>query len=120
MTQATDQGGSDNPWKRQSINNQAFRNQFECLVRVECLDASSDDALLVSMDPSLARTAESLQQRQISKTETIYENDDAPTRRTFISDERHVKLSADLIAERFGITPTRAQRTRRVTTQRGI
>jgi hypothetical protein len=111
MTQATDQGGSDNPWKRQSINNQAFRNQFECLVRVECLDASSDDALLVSMDPSLARTAESLQQRQISKTET---------RRTFISDERHVKLSADLIAERFGITPTRAQRTRRVTTQRGI
>ena len=114
MTQATDQGGSDNPWKQQSINNQAFRNQFECL------DASSDDALLVSMDPSLARTAESLQQRQFSKTETIYENDDAPTRRTFISDERHVKLSADLIAERFGITPTRAQRTIRVTTQRGI
>lgn len=38
-----------------------------------------------------------------------------------MSDDRHVKLSAELIAdERFGISRTRAQRTLRVTTQRGI
>ena len=43
-----------------------------------------------------------------------------PARRTFVSDERHVKVSAELIAERFGIGPARAQRTLRVTTQRGI
>ena len=37
-----------------------------------------------------------------------------------MSDERHTKVSDELIAERFGIGLIRAQRTLRVTTQRGI
>jgi hypothetical protein len=97
MIQATDQGGVDNPWKRQSRDTQAFHTQFEYL------HADSEDALLKSIDPSLARTAESLHQRHTAQTDTIYDHNDAPTRRTFISVDRHVKVSADLIAERFGI-----------------
>jgi hypothetical protein len=55
-----------------------------------------------------------------SQVETVYEQINAPARRTFVSDEQHAKVSAELIAERFGIGPIRAQRTLRVTTQRGI
>ena len=52
--------------------------------------------------------------------EATYAQIDTPARRTFVSDERHVKVTAELIAERFGIGPTRAQRTLSVTTQRGV
>jgi hypothetical protein len=87
----------------------------------EYLEADSNEALLDSIDPSLARTAEVLQQNRIlAQANTIYDQVDMPARRTFVSDERHVKVSAELIAEGFGIGPTRAQRTLRVTTQRGI
>ena len=54
------------------------------------------------------------------KANAIYDQVDLPTCRTFISGERHVKVSAELIAERFGIGPTLAQRTLRVTTQQGV
>lgn len=37
-----------------------------------------------------------------------------------MSNERHLKATAELVAERFGISPVRAQRTLRVTTQRGV
>ena len=114
MIQATAQGGRDNPWKRRVIATQASHQPFEYL------EADSDDALLDSVDPSLARTAETLQQHRIAQTYTIYDQVDTPARRTFVSDDRHVKVSAELIAERFGIGPTRAHRTLRVTTQRGV
>ena len=58
--------------------------------------------------------------QQISQVKTEYEQIDSPARRTFVSDERHTKVSAELIAERFSIGPIRSQRTLRVTTQRGI
>lgn len=45
---------------------------------------------------------------------------DIPSRRTFVSSERHVKVSAELLADRFGIGPKRAQRTIHVTTQHGV
>jgi hypothetical protein len=95
---------------------QAFHNQYEYL------EPDSDEALLDSIDPSLARTAETLQRHRIlAQFNAVYDQVDTPARRTFVSDERHVKVSAELIAERFGIGPTRAQRTLlRVTTQRAV
>ena len=116
MIQATDQGGRKNPWKRRRLAATQAIHQCTC----EYLEADSDEALLDSIDPSLARTAEALQRHRISQADTIYDQVDTPARRTFVSDERHVKVSADLIAERFSIGPTRAQRTFRVTTQRGV
>ena len=56
----------------------------------------------------------------MSQVETHYDQLDTPARRTFVSDERHVKVSAELIAERFGVGPIRAQQTLRVTRQRGV
>jgi len=114
MVQEMAQGGQS-PWKR--------RREF-CLpneMRYEYLDPNSDEALLHEIDPSLVLMTERLTKRQrISQVETVFEQADAPARRTFVSDERHTKVSAELIAERFGIGPIRAQRTLRVTTQRGI
>ena len=114
MAQATAQGGS-RPWKRrlESVNSYDARSEY--------LDAESDEALLHAIDPSLAHIAERLRKRyRMSQVETDYDQKDVPARRTFVSDERHVKVSAELIAERFGIGPVRAQRTLRVTTQRGV
>ena len=114
MAQATAQGGT-RPWKRRLESVNVFDN------RSEYLDAGADEALLHSIDPSLAHTAERLHKHyHMSQVATNYDQQDTPARRTFVSDERHVKVSAELIAERFGIGPIRAQRTLRVTTQRGV
>ena len=89
----------------------------------EYSDATSDEALLDSIDPSLVQVGTMLGRhdcRRFSQVDTIYEQTDLPSRRTFVSSERHVKASAEVIAERFGIGPERAQRTLRVTTQRGV
>jgi hypothetical protein len=115
MVQSTAQGGNVYPWKRKLATTSA---QFP---RSEYIDAKSDVALLDSVDPSLAQTQERLQQTyRVSQIETVYDQLDTPARRTFVSNKRHAKVSAELIAERFGIGPTRAQRTMRVTTQRGV
>ena len=104
------------PWKRQLFETVTV---FES--RSEYVDAESDEALLDSVDPSLAHMAERLKEaRVIAQAKPIFDHLDTPSRRTFVSDARHVKVSADLIAERFGIGPTWAQRTLRVTTQRGV
>ena len=123
MARATAQGVS-RPWKRRVVEAD-YQNED----RSEYIDSGSDEALLDSIDPSLAHTAECLHNRYCvsrtstrtaSQVETIYDHLDTPARRTFVSNERHVKVSAELIAERFGISPIRAQRTLRVTTQRGV
>ena len=109
MVQATDQGGQ-RPWKRR-------RESFIVNeTRYEYLDPSSDEALLHEINPSLVP----VERHQLSQIETVYEQTDVPARRTFVSNERHAKVSAELVAERFGIGPLRAQRTLRVTTQRGV
>ena len=105
-------------WKR--------RSSVGALHYYEYLDADSDEALLDTIDPSLVRVGEQISEHclyrsgQISEVDTVYEQQDTPSRRTFVSTERHVKVSAELLADRFGIGPKRAQRTLRVTTQRGV
>ena len=46
--------------------------------------------------------------------------EDIPARRTFTSTERHTRITADILAERFCIGPTRAKATIRATMQRGL
>jgi hypothetical protein len=45
---------------------------------------------------------------------------DTPACQTFVSDERHTKVTAEAIAEKFRISIPQAQWTLRVTTQRGV
>ncbi|KAI2502013.1 Reverse transcriptase (RNA-dependent DNA polymerase) [Fragilaria crotonensis] len=120
MLQATHQGGSTvhPPWKRQIAT---VDSTFED--RYEYADANSDDAMLDSIDPSLVRLNERLnakQQRVNAQVDTVFDHTDAPGRRTFVSEERHVKVTAHSLAEKFGISIPRAQRTLKVTTQRGV
>ena len=120
MVQATHQGGGgrgQHPWKRYVATVDSDHKRYEYL------DADSDEALLDSIDPSLVRLGERLdaaQHRFNAQLDTVYDQTDAPARRTFVSDERHIKLTVEALAEKFGISIPRAQRTLRVTTQRGV
>ncbi|KAI2502896.1 Reverse transcriptase (RNA-dependent DNA polymerase) [Fragilaria crotonensis] len=119
MVQATNQGGRNHPWKRQIETTDSTYNRFE----YTDVEISSDDAHMDSIDPSLVRLGERLHQklkRVSAQVETVYDQTDTPARRTFVSDERHTKVTAEMIAEKFGISIPRAQRTLRVTTQRGV
>ena len=58
--------------------------------------------------------------RRLEHVNAGHEPMGTPARRSFVSSERHSKVTAELVAERFGISPVRAQRTLRVKTQRGI
>jgi hypothetical protein len=101
-------------WKRQVSSASSTQ-------RHEYVDADCDDALLDSVEPSLVHLGKLLTQYHLSQLDTtVLEQLDVPSRRTFVSTERHEKVSAELLADRFGIGPKRAQRTMRVTTQRGV
>jgi hypothetical protein len=91
------------------------------VTRYEYLDPKLDETLLHSICPSMVNLKELLSNRIISQTMT-YDKDleDVPARRTFVSHERHSKITADHLAERFGIGPERAKATLRATTQRGL
>ena len=45
--------------------------------------------------------------------------EDIPTRQTYTSTEMHVKISAEVLADRFGIGLERAIQTLKANTQRG-
>ncbi len=118
MLQATTQGGSkSHPWKRQVASIDSVYDRYEYT------DANSNEALMDSIDPSLVCLGEQLNARQRrvnSQVDTVHDHTDTPGRRTFVSEELHLKITAEVLAERFGISIPRAQRTLRVTTQRGV
>ena len=99
MLQATNQGGrTTHPWKREIATVDSNYKRYEYV------DASSDDALMDSIDPSLVRLGERLharQQRFNAQVDTIYDHTDALARRTFVSDERHTKVTGEAIAKKF-------------------
>lgn len=45
---------------------------------------------------------------------------DVSPRQSFVSNERHTKITSERLAERFGIGPSRAKATLKATTQRGV
>lgn len=91
----------------------------------EYLNLASNDAWLDSIDPSLVHLSERLNEvRQRSsfyaQVKTVYDHMEIPARRTFVSDKRHIKATVEMLSDKFGISVPRAQRTLRVTTQRGV
>ena len=82
-----------------------------------------DEDLLKSLDPYLSGLKEKLAAlvpRYMSEV-TWYNNslEDIPTRQIYTSTERHVKISAEVLADRFGIGLERERQTLKATTQRG-
>ena len=82
------------------------------------LDPSSDDSILHSIEPSLV-DLKSLMISQVNINSLSNQDDDVKERRTFVSHDRHVKVSEGLIADRFCIGLKRARATLKATLQRG-
>ena len=74
-----------------------------------------DEDLLESMDLSISGLKEKL--AEVARYDDSLE--DIPTRQTYTSTERHVKMLAEVLADRFGIGLERAIQTLKATTQRG-
>ena len=66
------------------------------------------------------RTIEKLQSRNIKAVDKQPVEGDISHKRTFVSAERHTKITVDKLAERFCIGPLKAKETLNVTTQRGL
>lgn len=110
LSEATTKGASCIfPWKRTIQGTHAITREY--------LDPRSDEAILDSIDPLLVRLNDG---RQVSES-SMYEPTtlDLPVRRTFVSTDRHTKVTAEGLSERFGIGIQRARATLRNTTQRG-
>ena len=73
---------------------------------------NNDDLVLRSIEPSLIFLSE-------LTTDHHGEPNDVPARRSFISTDRHLKVSADQLSERWCIGPKRASATLKATTQKG-
>lgn len=91
-------------------------------------DPSSDEAQLHQISAALTNLKESIIAKistcfnpivQLQQTYQTPSIDEPPSRRTFVSGDRHAKLTADLLADRFCIGPERAKATLKATTQRG-
>ena len=74
-----------------------------------------DEDLIESMDPSLSGLKENLAALVLRYIAEVARYDDSlediPTRQTYTSTERHVKMSAEVLANRFGIGLERARQT---------
>jgi hypothetical protein len=77
-------------------------------------DPSSIDSIIHQIEPSMI----DIRERVIQKIE-LDTFDDIPARRTFISSDRHRKVTADGIAEMWCIGTKRAEATLEATTQKG-
>ena len=89
----------------------------------EYLDSIDDASLLHSVEPSLSNLKEQLLEKvsrnvvEVTRYDDVLE--DFPTSQTYMSTERHRKISAEVLADRFGIGIERARATLRATVQRG-
>lgn len=85
-------------------------------------DPTSDEALLNDVNPCLVQAKELFVKeiRRQSQVSSSNIPDDVPARRSFISTERHNKVSAESLAEIWGIGIKRAYDTIDATTQRGV
>jgi len=104
------------PWKRSISSTMMERITIHSQAYV---DPRSSNAELDSIDPLLANLNDG---RQIGSVGANIDEDtiDLPVRRTFVSTERHGKMTAESIAERFGIGIRRARQTLQATLQRGM
>ena len=107
-----------------NLQRRIAENQTSRSPRHECVDPSSDEALLHSIAPSLVDMREQLQAnlpREISQASRCDEGlEDLPTRQTCTSTDRHGLASAEVLADRFGIGLERARQTIKATHERGV
>ena len=86
-------------------------------------DERIDEDLLESIDPALSGLKEklvALVPRYVAEVSRYDDSlEDIPTRQTCTSTERHAKMSAEVLADRFGIGLERAKQTLKATTQQG-
>ena len=85
-------------------------------VKYQYIEPSSDDAIMHDMNPAIVR----LSQLQVHDNGMVHHNDgfNTPPINAFISHERHRKLSAESLAESWGIGLKKAKSTINATTQR--
>lgn len=90
----------------------------------EYVEPASDEALLHAIDLLLAdihgRMISKMKTRRMASVTREPPALDVEARRNFVSTERHAKITADKLANRFFIGPLKAKDTIRVTTQRGL
>ena len=82
------------------------------------LDIEDDTALLHSIEPSLVRLSQLLTKRVVASINEDMLDVQKP--RTYISTDRHTKITSEVLAERFCIGHHKAMATLRATTQRGL
>jgi hypothetical protein len=82
-------------------------------------DPTSDGALLHSADTSLLWIPPDSGRPGVALSQLDADPHDRPTRRTFISNERHQHATAETLSEYFGIGIARARQTLSVTLQKG-
>ena len=84
-------------------------------------DPTSDSAILHSIDPSVANVSSCLI-RTIAETHNEQDSqpENVPARRTFVDTSRHLKATAESLAELWHIGLTKAKKTMNATPQRGI
>ena len=80
-------------------------------------DPTSDEALLHSTDPTMTYDMHPHDLQTVAQLDTALL--DRPTRRSFISHERHQRVTADTLADFFGIGLERARQTLTATLQKG-
>ena len=101
-------------------------SEYHSIRKYEYVEPDSNDADLHSIDPTLTNLGRLLD-TTINTATTISSAttedptmEDIPSQRTYVSTQRHTKLTADALAEHFCIGPRQAYQTLKVTTQKGL
>ena len=99
---------SPRPWNPQAIRLQSVTsNGRPGTVNGDSTDITSDKCLLCSVNPCLVTLKELATQCtwRITQQGTRHTHDNVPVCRMFISTERHANITANALAEHFGIGP---------------
>ena len=111
---------STNTAKEEIIPVQCQVNQVTADVQYSYNDLSKSECILHEIEPSLVSLSELQSELQEYRSQEYKDfPDDIPARRTFTSNERHKKLDAMALSEKWGIGLKRAEATLLCTTQRG-
>ena len=117
---------SQDQWNPQSVKLQSLKMKNPKMLQLDdesfaYLDPTDDEAILHSMKGSPNGLRERIIEKiGVPELEDHHVKTDLPMQRTFVSNERHSQINADMLAEKFGISPSTAKRTMNATLQRGV
>ena len=107
---------SDQEWEPDRVDLTKIR-------RLSQVESKSRAMYMVTMDGKESLYSSLIQIKELSVSQLAlqqHDNEIYSTRRTFISKKRHAQLTAESLAELWGIGPKRAKATLLTTTQNGI